>query len=218
MEIRKEFAMPKPVKQSAPARGRPRGFDLDQALRAAMEVFWKQGYMQSSLNDLCAAIGIKPPSFYCAFGTREKLFLATVEYYVEKYWSGILREFSEEPDIHKAFVRLFENAVRIYMRPNLPRGCFVAVSTTGLGPGETAIEEALRFVDDKTREIFRKRLMAAIDDGQIPADSDVPAIIGSLIAFLKGIAALARTDISQAELSAIIARGLFLVPPEPKSC
>lgn len=194
------------------SRGRPREFDMDKALAAAMEVFWKRGYMQSSLNDLCAAMGIKPPSFYCAFRTRENLFLQTVQYYTERYWSGILREFSEEPDARQAFRKLFENAVRMYMRPNLPKGCFIDVSTIGLGAGEKRIEAALASIDEKSREIFRKRLMRAIDDGQIPPESDVPAISGAILAFLKGVAALARTDICQAELTAITLRGLLLLP------
>lgn len=194
------------------ARGRPREFDMDKALEAALEVFWKQGYMLSSLNDLCAAMGIKAPSFYCAFGTRENLFLETLRFYMDKYWSGILQEFREEADMVDSFRKLFENAARIYMRPGLPRGCFADVSTVGLGPGEERIENALAAIDERSRETFRKRLMQAIEDGQIPADSDVPAISGAIAVFLKGLAALARTDICQAELTAIASRGLLLLP------
>lgn len=194
------------------ARGRPRKFDLDKALEAAMEVFWKQGYMQSSLNDPCAAMGIKPPIFYCAFSTRERLFLETLQFYAEKYWRHTLQVFSEEPDVREALHRLFENAVKIYMRPGLPKGCFIDVSTVGLSPVEVRIEKRLASMDERSREIFRKRLMLAIEDGQIPPDSDVPAISGAILAFLKGIAAMARTDICQAELASIASRGAFLLP------
>lgn len=193
-------------------RGRPREFNLEHALETAMEVFWKQGYMQSPLNDLCAAMGIKPPSFYCAFGTRENLFLETLKFYMDKYWSSILQEFSEEPDIRTALRKLLENAVKIYMRPNLPKGCFRDVSTVGLSPGEKRIADTLAFMDGRIRETLRKRLMRAIDDGQLPPESDVPAISGAMMAFLKGVAAMARTDICQAELAGIASYGLFLLP------
>lgn len=194
-------------------RGRPRKFDLDKALDAAMEVFWRKGFMQSTLNDICAAMGIKPPSFYCAFGTRENLFLETLRHYEDKYWAQALHDFFEEPDFRIAFGRLFEHAAKTYTRPNLPRGCFVSVSTTGLGSGEKRIQEMLSDVDNKSRENFRKRLMRAIEDGQISPDSDVPAISGAIMAFLKGVAALARTDICRAELTTIAARGLLILPP-----
>lgn len=198
------------------SRGRPREFDMDTALDAAMNLFWKRGYMQASLNELCAVMGIRHPSFYCAFGTREKLFLETLRHYQDKYWGKALLDFSEEPDIHAAFEMLFKNAATIYTRPNLPRGCFVSVSTVGLGSSETHIAETLALIDAGSLENFRKRLMRAIDDGQIPPDSDVPAISGSVMAFLKGLADIARTDICQSELVAIALRGLLLLPAKPE--
>lgn len=55
-------------------RGRPRSFDRDQALERVMQVFWAKGYEGAQLTDLVAAIGITPPSFYAAFGSKEAAF------------------------------------------------------------------------------------------------------------------------------------------------
>lgn len=186
---------------------------MDEVLEIAMELFWKKGYTQTSLNDLCGAMDIRPPSFYRAFGTRENLFLETLRFYIDKYWSHIHREFVEEPDARAAFAKLFDRAAKIYTRPGLPKGCFIDVSTVGLGPDEIRIKETLAAIDEDTRERFRKRLMRAIDEGQIPVESDVPAISGTVMAYLKGIAAMARADICRAELAAIASRGLLLIPP-----
>ncbi len=56
-----------------------------------MEVFWAKGYEAAQLNDLTAAIGITPPSFYAAFGLKEQAFREAVGLYVATVGSGSMR-------------------------------------------------------------------------------------------------------------------------------
>ena len=63
--------------------GRPREFDIDTAIKTATELFWRKGYEGTSLSDLTGAMGITAPSFYFAFGNKEKLFRRVIEQYYE---------------------------------------------------------------------------------------------------------------------------------------
>ena len=64
-------------------RGRPRSFDRDAALQAAMRVFWREGYQGASIADLTGAMGIAPPSLYAAFGDKRALYLEALALYGE---------------------------------------------------------------------------------------------------------------------------------------
>ena len=64
-------------------RGRPREFDVDQALDRALRVFWRKGYEGTTLPDLTRAMGINRPSLYAAFGNKEGLFRKALDRYAE---------------------------------------------------------------------------------------------------------------------------------------
>ncbi len=57
---------------SAKPRGRPRTFDRQAALEAAMVLFWQHGYEGTSIADLTSAMGFTPPTLYAAFGSKEQ--------------------------------------------------------------------------------------------------------------------------------------------------
>ncbi|MEK8143741.1 TetR/AcrR family transcriptional regulator [Streptomyces sp. M10(2022)] len=62
--------------------GRPRTFDLEAVLEAAMLLFWEQGYEATSLTQLREATGLSSASLYGAFGSKEGLFEKAVEHYI----------------------------------------------------------------------------------------------------------------------------------------
>ena len=76
--------------------GRPRAFDVDEALDRALDVFWRKGYEGASICDLTAAMGINPPSLYAAFGNKEELFRKALDRYVEMH-DEFLREALARP-------------------------------------------------------------------------------------------------------------------------
>ena len=47
-----------------------------------MLVFWQKGFAAASMNDLCEAMGIRSPSLYAAFGSKEALYLEAIQHYV----------------------------------------------------------------------------------------------------------------------------------------
>ncbi|NIA71323.1 TetR/AcrR family transcriptional regulator [Pelagibius litoralis] len=141
--------------------GRPRTFDQDEALLAAMNAFWTKGYDGTSMRDLTTAMGISGPSLYSAFGDKRELYLQTIDRYADVNACAPIVAFESEPDIENA-VRDFLTAVITYstMSHGGAKGCFLAscVSTT-IGEVEGVaerMEKAITDTDDRLAVRFEK--------------------------------------------------------------
>src|SRR3977135_1263272 len=71
--------------RSPPKRlGRPRAYEPEVALARALDVFWKEGFAATSLDDLSAATGMNRPSLYGAFGDKRELYIKTYQNYRDR--------------------------------------------------------------------------------------------------------------------------------------
>src|SRR4051812_12955618 len=105
-------------------RGRPREFNVEEALDAALLVFWRHGYEGASVAALASAMGINGPSLYAAFGDKESLFAKALDRYLQKP-ASYLPKALQEPDARRAVEQLFRGAIDMVMNPAHPNGCLL---------------------------------------------------------------------------------------------
>ena len=63
--------------------GRPKNFSRKEVLEKAMPVFWKQGFADTSLQDLERATGVNKSGLYTEFRDKEDLFVACLRHYLK---------------------------------------------------------------------------------------------------------------------------------------
>src|SRR5260221_6046735 len=102
--------------------GRPRAFDIAEALEQALRVFWKKGYLGTSLSDLTGAMGINRPSLYAAFGNKQSIFRKALDLY-SKGPSAYLGEALHEPTARAVVERLLHGVVDLLTDPQSPATC-----------------------------------------------------------------------------------------------
>jgi TetR/AcrR family transcriptional regulator, repressor for divergent bdcA len=121
-----------------PGRGRPRAFDPEEALETGQRMFHAAGYDAVGLSALTDALGITPPSFYSAFGSKAAFFERVLDRYArsELALAGILRP---ARDPVEALTDLLERAARTYSRDPERTGCLVLEAARGNGESESAV-------------------------------------------------------------------------------
>lgn len=151
--------------------GRPRAFDLDQALMAAVQVFWVKGYEGASIKDLTDAMGINAPSLYSTFGDKRELYLQAIDRYANTDGCAPVVAFEAEPDIEKAVRGFLESAI-VYATAHESgaRGCFLA-SCVATSAGEIeGVKELLAKAIAETDARLAERFETEKQKGTLPQD------------------------------------------------
>lgn len=151
--------------------GRPRVFDLDEVLMAAVQVFWVKGYEGSSIKDLTDAMGINAPSLYSTFGDKRGLYLQAIDRYANIDGCAPVIAFETEPDITKA-VRGFLESVILYATSHESgaRGCFLASSVSTSAGEIKGVRERLAKAIEDTDVRLAKRFEEEKKKGTLPQD------------------------------------------------
>jgi len=175
-------------------------FDMDTALDAAMIQFWRDGYADTSLDDLSRATGLNRSSIYSSLGDKDTLFLRCLDLYAtrygEKYDAALSCAASEPVAAVRAF---FDVTLERIADPELPDGCLIAQSAMAipvLSPSVAAhAQQALGFQ--------RLRLGAALKAGRL-TDQDADAFAVHAAAVNQSLAVMSRAGASPAQLLAIV--------------
>ncbi|WP_216210383.1 TetR/AcrR family transcriptional regulator [Amycolatopsis aidingensis] len=185
-------------------RGRPRGFDREAALTAAMHVFWERGYEGASLADLTAAMGISSPSLYAAFGGKEALFREAVQLYGCTFGDRTADALGTQPTARAAIEAMLRDNAKTYTDPGLPRGCMIVLSATNYAPSNIGVRDYLAELRRANQEDIRCRLDRGVEDGDLPAGADTAAMAAFYGTVLHGLSIQARDGWDMDELGMVI--------------
>ncbi|GGM36352.1 TetR family transcriptional regulator [Micromonospora sonchi] len=185
-------------RQSGPI-GRPRGFDADEALERAMLVFWEHGYEGASLAILTKAMGISTTSMYAAFGNKEELFRKALERYTEGP-GGYLSRALDEPTALGVATAILTGTIRTTTRPAHPPGCLGVQGALAAGDSGQAVRDLLTAWRNNGCARLRQRFQRAVDEGDLPPQTD-PGLLARYVTTLAfGIAVQAASGIGRDEL------------------
>ena len=210
----KKDSQAQPPKVRRP-RGRPRSFDRDAALDAAMQVFWAKGFEAASLADLTKAMGINPPSLYATFGDKEKLFLEAVDRYSGN--QGESCPYTCEPTARAAVERLLASLAAEFTESCHPRGCMMVMAATTCTGTSAAFQQALARKRDEGKAHLEARIQQGIKDGDLAADTDAAALANFYMAIIAGMSLQARDGASRKTLLAMVDTAMRAWPESPKA-
>jgi AcrR family transcriptional regulator len=194
------------MKSPEPARrGRPRSFDRQQALCAALRVFREHGYEGTSMTDLQEALGgLSPPSIYAAFGSKEQLFKEATDLYVATLRSAAERAMADAATTKAAIEAALRSAVVASTKAGEPRGCLLVQGAMTCSNSSESVQHYLHDLRVESHRAMLKRLKTGVASGELPARTDVQAMAQFYMTFAHGVSIQARDGASRASLMAAV--------------
>ena len=185
------------------SRGRPRSFDRDTALEAAMRVFWEKGFASTSMTDLTSAMGVAAPSLYAAFGSKEDLFAETLDRYdakVRGLTGGLFRQDQPLRDQVEASLRL---SARLE-GGDLPGGCMVMMACEQASELSDGLLDQLVPKRSCGTRLLEERLRRAVAEGDLAADADIDGLTQMYGVLQRGLSVSGRTGVGRQEMERAI--------------
>jgi AcrR family transcriptional regulator len=187
-----------PVRRTS---GRPRAFDPETALDAAMRVFWQNGYEGASLSELTQAMNINRPSLYATFGDKATLFRKAMERYVEGPASYVETAL-KRPTARAAVEALFEGAVNLTTSQANPRGC-LSIQAGTAGAEQDPIRCEMARMRQAGVHAVQERLEQGQREGDLSSTVDVAALARYVTTVIRGLGIQAADGDTREDLMAV---------------
>ncbi len=191
-------------------RGRPREFDTEQALAAALSVFWRKGYEGASLTDLTEAMGITRPSLYAAFGNKEALFTQALDLYESEKLAYVGVALAA-PTAKGVAERLLRGAIETVTGSGC-RGCMGVIASINCHAADSPIREAVLERLESSRVAMLARMQRGIDEGDFTIPVEAEAMTRYLVALIQGISVQASSGADSLQLQQVADAALAVWP------
>lgn len=192
--------------------GRPREFDEDEVLTAALETFLERGFEATSVQDLTQRTGLQKGSLYGAFGDKRQLFLTALARYQDRSL-GEMRAALEAGDSPRAALERFLSAVVKRSCDREARGCLCVNTTVELAPHDEEVSRSLAKHRERVEGLFGDLVARGQEAGEFAAHLAPRATGRYLSALVTALAVLARSSPGRSRLEDVVRVGLSALGP-----
>ncbi len=182
--------------------GRPRVFDTEKALFKAMQIFWRKGFLGTSLTDLTRAMGINRASLYAAYGNKKALFRKALENYLSRGPGSYANEALQQPNARAVTERLLYGNVDLLTGRKAPGTCLWVHGA--LSCGDDPIRKEFAAQRAAGHVLLRKRFQRSVHQGDLPMDADADSLARFVLTVNYGLTVQASTGATRKELLRIV--------------
>jgi len=187
-----------------------KAFLPDQALGKAMDLFWKQGYEASSIEDIVQCTGLGRGSLYDTFGDKHALYLAALKRYLTKYEEEVAVRLPQSGSLSEILESFFQVCIDVLLNDPARRGCFLVNASIEMAPHDPEVNQIVQSALQGIEEGFYRILIKAQVNGELAWTCDPHQFAHFLLGTLISIRVLARAHQDRRVLEDIVKTALSI--------
>jgi TetR/AcrR family transcriptional repressor of nem operon len=182
---------------------RPKAFDQEDVLDKAVAVFWAKGYEATSMQDLVDAMGIQRGSLYATFGSKQQLFLQSLERYGKVVVKQFLDILQSKPSGVESIELFFAQLVEHLLTAGPLRSCLVTNSAIERGLRDEATKQQVLHLLNALEKGFYKTLQRANEKGELSQNLDLKKVASFLTSNMQGLLVIGKVCSERSVLEGI---------------
>jgi TetR/AcrR family transcriptional regulator, transcriptional repressor for nem operon len=194
---------------------RPKQFDPQVALERAMEVFWRQGFEATTVQDLVAGMGINRASIYSTFGDKHQLFVAALDHYAQSAGRELIDLLEGAGPADEVLRRAMAQVVDWQAGDETPLGCFVTNSAMELCARCPETSDKVNASLARLEEAFRALVERGQASGQISDAKSPDDLARFLCVVTQGLVVLGKARVERGALEQAVEVALTALRATP---
>ncbi len=183
---------------------RSKTFDTDEALLAALSVFWERGFESTNMPELLESMDVGRASFYNAFDSKRDIFLKSLDLYFANVDAHLTALIANAKHSEGAVAALVDGILEVARNARSGgsgwRGCFIGNTALELGANDQEIADRLRVGIEVLKAQFKRALSLPSTSGTRRSDAEIDRLALHLVANIQGLLVLAKSGLAEADI------------------
>lgn len=182
---------------------RPKIFNEEEVIDKAVKVFWAKGYEATSMQDLVNAMGIQRGSLYSTFGSKQQLFLKSLNRYSVTVVKSLLEILHSKPSAIESIELFFAQLVEHLLTVGELRSCLVTNSAIERGLNDNETKQLVLQLLKALEKGFHNALIRAKDNTEISTEIDLKQLASYLTSNMQGLLVMGKVCSERSVLEGI---------------
>ncbi len=169
-----------------------------------MQLFWRQGYEATSLQDLLRATGLSKSSLYQTFGSKHLLFERSVERYRRELVKALNLMLDKAPSGRGFIEQILRDVSTETLGEVARRGCLVMNTANEFAQRDPVIARLVERATAAFAGVFEAAVLQAQEEEDIPPDKDPKQLASYILVTMSGLKTLAKAGADAGQVEAVV--------------